>query len=125
MLRPFEILNSFLVFLGGGLCLKHAEIAALVCLRIFLSPIQPITALNFSNHGEGVSLGVGETVSVLDVAQAPKCFSRAVFSKSSRCSMNSLTFSPLGNGAEPPFVRARPSLTKISAKLLPSISMMT
>ena len=73
-LASFKILNSLLVFLRGSFGLERAEISSLAGLRIFLSRIQSITALNFSDHGEGVSLRVGGAVSFLEVAHAPRCF---------------------------------------------------
>ena len=84
---PFEILHRFFVLLGGGFGFERAEIAALASLRIFLSRIKPIAAFHFSNHGEGVSLGVGDAVSFFDVAHAPRCFLRAALSESSNRSM--------------------------------------
>jgi hypothetical protein len=69
---PFKILNSFLVFLSRSFGFERTEITAFVRLRIFLSRIQTITALNFANHREVVSLGVGQAVSVFDVAQGAK-----------------------------------------------------
>ena len=84
---PFEILDRLLVFLGGSFAFEGAEIATLSSLRIFLSRIKAITAFHFSNHGEGVSLGVGDAVSFFDVAHAPRCFSRAALSNWSKRSM--------------------------------------
>ena len=84
---PFEVLHGLLVFLRGRFGFERAEIAALASLRIFLSRIEAITALHFSDHGEGVSLGVGDAVSFFDVAHAPRCFSRAALSRSSSRSM--------------------------------------
>ena len=50
-LLPFEILHRFFVFLGGGFGLEGAEVSTFASLGIFLPRIEPIAALNFSNHG--------------------------------------------------------------------------
>jgi hypothetical protein len=49
-LLPFEILHSFFVFLGCAFGFECAKVPASSGLRILLARIQPVAALNFSDH---------------------------------------------------------------------------
>ena len=51
----FKILHRPFVFLGGGFGFEGAEVAALSCLRIFLSRIEAITGSQLPNHNDFVS----------------------------------------------------------------------
>jgi hypothetical protein len=51
-------------------------------MRDFSTPLEMTT-----NHGVVLALAAGEGIGVMDVAQAPRCLSRAALSKSSNRSM--------------------------------------
>src|SRR6266851_10113127 len=78
-----------------------------------------------TDYGDCCAVGLTSGFWLVDVVHAPSRFSFATLSKSSNRSMYAFACSPLGKLGAIPFVRARPSLTKISPRLFPSTSTMT